>query len=216
MLLPGKSTYLASYAAPPRPRGQTSWLIQENQKAVMQILVAEVASAYFDLREYDAELDLVRESIKTRQESLTLVTAREEGGVANLVEVDQAKTLVASAQANASQLENAQEQTENLINLLLGQAAGSGCARQEPCRPTPAATGSRWLALRSVGTPSRPPGSGAATHCCQCPSRSRQGCILSQYQSHGFRWFSDDGPAWSHQPVRWGFRDERRGGSADL
>ena len=98
--------------------------VQENQKAVMQILVAEVASAYFDLREYDAELALVRESIKTRQESLMLVTAREEGGVSNLVEVDQAKTLVASAQANASLLENAQEQTENLINLLLGRQPG--------------------------------------------------------------------------------------------
>jgi multidrug efflux system outer membrane protein len=98
--------------------------VQENQKAVMQILVAEVASAYFDLREYDAELDLVRESIKTRQESLMLVTAREEGGVSNLVEVDQAKTLVVSAQANASLLENAQEQTENLINLLLGRQPG--------------------------------------------------------------------------------------------
>ena len=43
---------------------------QENQKAVMQALVAEVASAYFDLREYDAELEYVRESIKTRQESV--------------------------------------------------------------------------------------------------------------------------------------------------
>jgi len=98
--------------------------IQENQKAVMQILVAQVASAYFDLREYDAELGLVRESIKTRQESLMLVMAREEGGVSNLVEVDQAKTLVASAQANASLLENAQEQTENLINFLLGKQPG--------------------------------------------------------------------------------------------
>jgi multidrug efflux system outer membrane protein len=98
--------------------------IQENQKAVIQILVAEVASAYFDLLEYDAELNLVRESIKTRQESLMLVMAREEGGVSNLVEVDQAKTLVASAQANASLLENAQEQTENLINLLLARQPG--------------------------------------------------------------------------------------------
>jgi|KBSMisStandDraft_5_1062788.scaffolds.fasta_scaffold11023_2 multidrug efflux system outer membrane protein len=98
--------------------------VQENQKSVMQILVAQVASAYFDLREYDAELELVRESIKTRQESVTLVSAREQGGVSNLVEVDQAKTLVASAQANASLLENAQEQTENLINLLLGRQPG--------------------------------------------------------------------------------------------
>jgi len=98
--------------------------IQENQKAVMQILVAQVASAYFDLREYDAELELVRESIKSRQESLTLVRAREEGGVSNLLEVAQAKTLVASAQASASLLENAQEQTENFISLLLGRTPG--------------------------------------------------------------------------------------------
>ncbi len=98
--------------------------VQENQKAVMQILVAQVASAYFDLREYDAELELVRESIKTRQESLMLVVSREEGGVGSLLDVDQAKTLVQSAQANESALERAQEQTENLIDLLLGIPPG--------------------------------------------------------------------------------------------
>ena len=65
---------------------------QENQKAVMQTLVAQVATAYFDLREYDAELEYVRESIETRQESVKLVTARLEGGVANMLEVDQATT----------------------------------------------------------------------------------------------------------------------------
>jgi multidrug efflux system outer membrane protein len=98
--------------------------VQENQKAVMQILVAQVASAYFDLHEYDAELALVRESIKTRQESLMLVTSRADGGVGSMLEVDQAKTLVQSAQANASQLEEAQEQTENLISSLLGRSPG--------------------------------------------------------------------------------------------
>ena len=98
--------------------------VEENQKAVMQILVAQVASSYFDLREYDAELGLVRESIKTRQESLQLVVSREEGGVGSLLDVDQAKTLVASAQANASLLENAQEQTENLLNFLVGRPPG--------------------------------------------------------------------------------------------
>jgi multidrug efflux system outer membrane protein len=97
---------------------------QENQKAVMQTLVAEVASAYFDLREYDQELDYVRASIKTREQSLRLVTARVEGGVATMLEADQAKTLVYSAQANASLLEKAQEQTENYINLLLGKPPG--------------------------------------------------------------------------------------------
>jgi outer membrane protein, multidrug efflux system len=98
--------------------------IEENQKAVMQILVAQVATAYFDLREYDSELVLVRESIQTRQESLMLVTSRADGGVGSLLEVDQAKTLVATAQASASLLESSQEQTENLINFLLGRQPG--------------------------------------------------------------------------------------------
>jgi multidrug efflux system outer membrane protein len=98
--------------------------LQENQKAVMQALVAQVAAAYFDLREYDAELEYVRESIQTREKSVNLVAARVEGGVASALELDQAKTLVASAKANLALLERAQQQTENLINFLLAKPPG--------------------------------------------------------------------------------------------
>ena len=97
---------------------------QENQKAVIQVLVSQVATSYFSLREIDAELVYVRDSIKTRTESLKLVVARQEGGVATMLDVDQARTLVASAQANLALLERAQEQTENLINFLLGKQPG--------------------------------------------------------------------------------------------
>jgi multidrug efflux system outer membrane protein len=96
----------------------------DNQKAVMQSLVAQVASAYFDLLEYDAELDYVRDSIATRQQSLKLVMSRQEGGVSDMLEVDQARTLVASAQASAHLLQKSQEQTENLINFLLAKPPG--------------------------------------------------------------------------------------------
>jgi len=99
--------------------------LQENQKAVRQVLVAEVASAYFNLREFDAELEYVQQSITARQESVKLVKARLEGGVANQVELDQATTLVHSAQAEAAQLERGREQTENLINFLLGKQPGT-------------------------------------------------------------------------------------------
>jgi outer membrane protein, multidrug efflux system len=99
--------------------------VEDNQKGVMQALVADVASSYFDLREYDAEIEYVRESITTREESVKLVTAREEGGVGNLLEVDQAKTLVHSAQADLAQLEKVREQTENLIDFLLGRPPGA-------------------------------------------------------------------------------------------
>jgi multidrug efflux system outer membrane protein len=97
---------------------------RENRNAVMQALVADVANAYFDLREYDSELDIVRESIKARQESVRLVGARLDGGVSNALEYDQAKTLVASAQADEALLEKSRDQTENLINFLLGKPPG--------------------------------------------------------------------------------------------
>src|SRR5688572_8947864 len=96
----------------------------DNQKAIMQTLVSQVATAYFDLREYDAELEYVRESIASRRESLKLVSARLDGGVSNMLEVDQAASLVASAEASAALLENASEQTENLINYLLARPPG--------------------------------------------------------------------------------------------
>jgi len=98
--------------------------VQENRKAVMQVLVAEVASAYFELREYDAELEIVQESIKTRQESVLLVSSRERGGVGSMLDVDQAKTLVYTAQADAALLEKSREQTENALNFLLGKPPG--------------------------------------------------------------------------------------------
>ena len=97
---------------------------EETQKAIMQSLVAQMATAYFALREIDAELVYVRDSIKTRTESLRLVTARQQGGVATMLDVDQSKTLIDTAKANLALLEKAQEQTENLINFLIGKQPG--------------------------------------------------------------------------------------------
>ena len=99
---------------------------KENQSAIMQSLVAEVAAAYFDLREYDLELEYVRASLVARQDSVKLVKARQQGGVATMLEVDQAVSLVATAQANIALLERAAEQTENLIQFLLGKLPGRG------------------------------------------------------------------------------------------
>ena len=50
----------------------------------------------------------MRESIKSREESVKLVAARVDGGVASELELDQAKTLVAAAQTDLALLEKAQ------------------------------------------------------------------------------------------------------------
>jgi multidrug efflux system outer membrane protein len=97
---------------------------EENEQTVIESLIAQVASAYFDLLEYDAELEIVRESIKTRRESVTLVAARVQGGVASMLDLDQANSLVESAESDAIVLERAQTETENLISYLLGRSPG--------------------------------------------------------------------------------------------
>ncbi len=98
--------------------------LREDRSAILQSIVAQVAAAYFDLQDYDAELDYVNESVKTRNDSLRLVSARLEGGVANRLEYDQAKSLVAAAEAARAQLQQAIQQTENLISFLLGRNPG--------------------------------------------------------------------------------------------
>jgi outer membrane protein, multidrug efflux system len=97
---------------------------KDNQAAVALALVAQVATTYFQLLEYDAELRYVRESLTQRAASANLVKARLEGGVASKLDYDQALSLVYSAQASAAQLEKAIEQTENLINFLGARPPG--------------------------------------------------------------------------------------------
>ncbi len=97
---------------------------KENQNAVRQALVAQTALAYFNLRELDAELEAVRASVTARAESARLVSARLEGGVSTKLDLDQARTLLASAQGSLALLEKAIEQTENLINFLAGRPPG--------------------------------------------------------------------------------------------
>lgn len=98
--------------------------LREDRYAILQSIVARVASSYFDLQDYDTELEYVNESIKTRTDSMRLVSARLEGGVSNRLEYDQAKSLVAGAEAARAQLQQAIQQTENLISFLLGRNPG--------------------------------------------------------------------------------------------
>jgi len=97
---------------------------EENRKAVMTTLVSEVAAAYFSLRELDYQLEISQRTLATRQESLELIRNRQLGGVATLLELRQAEQLVYTAAETIPALQQAIEQTENQISLLLGRNPG--------------------------------------------------------------------------------------------
>jgi len=97
---------------------------EEDRKAVMTTVVSDVATGYFSLIELDSELQIDQRTLATREESLRLIKARQQGGVATELDVRQAEELVYQASQTIPDTERAIEQTENQINLLLGNNPG--------------------------------------------------------------------------------------------
>jgi outer membrane protein, multidrug efflux system len=94
------------------------------RRAVLRTVVQGVASAYFQLRDYDLELDIARRTLESRQNSLQLTQTLEEGGATSLVDVKQAQQLVEEAAETIPQLEQSIQQQENQLSILLGQNPG--------------------------------------------------------------------------------------------
>ena len=101
---------------------RASLLAQEwAQRAVMSSLVSDVANAYFQLRELDLELDISRQTLGFRNDSLRLTRILADGGATSLLDVRQAEQLVFNAGAAIPDLEQRIEQQENFISILLGE-----------------------------------------------------------------------------------------------
>lgn len=94
---------------------------EENRKAVVTTLVSDVATGYFNLLALDAEMEIAKRTLATRQESLRVIQVREQRGLATTLDVRQGEQLVQTAAQVIPGIEQRIEQTENLISLLLGQ-----------------------------------------------------------------------------------------------
>ena len=94
------------------------------RRMVVQTLVAEVAGAYFQLRDIDLELQITRHTLALREDSLALVKLRVENGYASEIELRQSEVLVKGARASLVSLELDGEQAENQLAILLGRNPG--------------------------------------------------------------------------------------------
>lgn len=94
------------------------------QKAVISSLISQVASAYFQLLELDAEMEISQSTLASRKESLRLVNIRAQGGTTSLMDVRQSEQLVYGAAANIVDLDRRIEQEENFISILIGRNPG--------------------------------------------------------------------------------------------
>jgi NodT family efflux transporter outer membrane factor (OMF) lipoprotein len=98
---------------------------EEGRRAVLVSLVADVATAYFQLRDLDLELLISRRTVTSRQQGLDLTRRRKEGGIATALDVAQAENLLYTATATIARLERQIEQQENLLSVLVGRNPGA-------------------------------------------------------------------------------------------
>jgi len=106
------------------------------QRAVQLTLVQQVATAYLQIRALDRQLEITRQTIKARQDSVDLTKTLESGGSAPLSDVRQAEQLLYTATSEIPQIEQQIQQQENAIALLLGENPGP-IAHTDPNALTP-------------------------------------------------------------------------------
>src|ERR1700722_8738047 len=95
----------------------TEW----GQRAVLSSLVANVATAYFQLRALDSQLEISQRTLGSRQQSLKLTQVLESHGSGSGLDVSQAEQLVYTASETIPDLERQIQQQENVLSVLLGE-----------------------------------------------------------------------------------------------
>ncbi|HTA87291.1 MAG TPA: efflux transporter outer membrane subunit [Silvibacterium sp.] len=100
-------------------------LASQYARNVVQItLISEIATAYFALRQFDAQLEFSKETVIADNEILRLNTINFKGGEYAITDVYQAQLLVQQSEAEVITLKQSIEQTENQISILVGRNPG--------------------------------------------------------------------------------------------
>jgi multidrug efflux system outer membrane protein len=97
---------------------------EDVRSGVILSLVTSVATAYIDLRSLDRQLEITRQTAKSREESVKLFELRFEGGTISELELSQVRSEYYVALAAIPDLEKRVRQQENFVNLLLGRNPG--------------------------------------------------------------------------------------------
>ena len=130
---------------------------EEGRNAAQVSLVAAVANGWLTLLADEELLELSRQTLASREESVRLTKMRLDAGVASALDFRQAQSQTLAAQATLAQQKRQRALDENALALLLGQSlpddvraslAGSQLANAPAMAPLPAGLPSELLTRR--------------------------------------------------------------------
>lgn len=105
---------------------------------LQRVITAEVANNYLSLRDAQARLAIARSNLGIQRDNLQIAQWRYQAGLANALDVEQARTLVAQTDASLPSLRQSIATAIHQLDVLLGQAPGTSATLLEPARPVPA------------------------------------------------------------------------------
>jgi NodT family efflux transporter outer membrane factor (OMF) lipoprotein len=94
----------------------------EGGREVLVSLVAEVATAYVDLRSFQTQQEVVRGAIRAQGETVSLLNSRLQAGLSNELELQQAKAQLALREARFPALKVGERRSIFRLSVLLGVA----------------------------------------------------------------------------------------------
>lgn len=94
---------------------------EEGKKTITTTLISNVATLYFQMRDFDNRLAIANRTIDSRAEYFNLVNERFKGGDVAELDMLQADQQLSLAKATASSLTRQLNNTERSLNILLGQ-----------------------------------------------------------------------------------------------
>ncbi len=94
------------------------------QRVVQVSLISEIANTYFLLLNYNAKLEISKQTLNTRQEGLRIMNSKFEHGTIPQIDLNQAEIQEAIAAAAVPTFIRAVAQTEHALSILLGQNPG--------------------------------------------------------------------------------------------
>jgi len=104
--------------------GASAEAAKENLYSAQAALASEVALAYLDLRALESRLEVVNQSVKTREETTQLASWRAQAGEIDTLELRQAESSLESARSSLSSLGQNIGQSRNRLALLCGRNPG--------------------------------------------------------------------------------------------
>lgn len=123
--------------------------IVEDRRDVLVSVLSEVARNYIETRGFQQRLAIANRNIKAQTEVLEITRARFQAGLTSELDVKQAESLLATAQAQLPTLETAVKAGIHRLGVLLGQPPGALLAELSTEAPIPAAPPSVPVGLPS-------------------------------------------------------------------